>query len=218
MANSPMYRGAEKILTVKQAIPRLGVKETQSVVNTIANKSLYTVKDNYFKISMEKLWLHSLASANVASAIARRLVLGDVEKFFFMGLIHDIGKVLLLKVFGDIHSKYNSLDIKEVTTGVQEVHTSFGGAILRKWGFSEEFARIALLHEGPKFRPGTDNEILSINFASNIAAKIGYDLFDGEEVELPSLDSARLLNIESKKIDALCNELKKQMQETSNIF
>ncbi len=109
-------------------------------------------------------------------------------------------------------------DVKEISTGIQEVHTSFGGAILRKWGFSEEFARISLLHEGPGFRPETDKEILAVNLASNVAEKIGYGLADDEEVELQSLASARLLNIDSGIIDDLSEEAKELMQETANIF
>jgi len=218
VANSPMYRGAEKILTVKQAIPRLGFKETQNIVTTIANKGLYEVKDLYFKTAMENLWLHSLASAYIARAIASKLMLGDIEKIYFMGLTHDIGKVLLLKTFGDIYSKNKLWDVKEITIGIQEFHTSFGAAILRKWGFSEEFARISLMHEGPEFRPETNKDILAVNLASNVADKIGYGLAADEEFELQSLASARLLNIDSGIIDDLSEEARELMQETTNIF
>ena len=218
VANTPMYRRAEKILTVKQAIPRLGFKETQKIVATIANKSLYEVKDLYFKATMENLWLHSLASAYIARAIADKSMLGDIDEIYFMGLTHDIGKVLLLKTFGDIYSKNELWDVKEIITGIQGVHTSFGAAILRKWDFSEEFARICLRHEGPEFRPETDKEILAVNLASNMAKRIGYGLDDDEEVELQSLASARWLNIDSGIIDGLSEEAKGMLQETSNIF
>ncbi len=38
IANSAVYRGADKIQNVKQAVPRLGLKQTKSVVVAIANK------------------------------------------------------------------------------------------------------------------------------------------------------------------------------------
>jgi len=41
ISNSPAYRGMKDIRTVRQAIPRLGLKETMTVVMAIANKSLY---------------------------------------------------------------------------------------------------------------------------------------------------------------------------------
>ena len=193
------------------------MKETQSIVTTIANKSLYSVKDTYFKTTMQKLWKHSLASAYMASAIARELSLGDRDHYFFLGLIHDIGKVLLLKAFGDIYSNNRSIGIREIMETIQDAHTSFGGAILRKWGFSEGIARISLLHQGPRFRPDTDSEILVINLAGKMATKIGYAVFD-ERVDLSTLDSARMLAIDSGTIDELCEEIEEMMKATSAVF
>jgi HD-GYP domain-containing protein (c-di-GMP phosphodiesterase class II) len=218
VANSPLYRGTEKILTVKQAIPRLGLKETQSIVTAIANKSLYSVKDNYYKTAMEKLWLHSLAAGYNAKAIAEELSLGDPDYYFFMGLIHDIGKVLLLKTFSDIITRDASLDMQEVIDGIQAVHTSFGGAILRKWGFSETIVRISLLHQGPEFRPDTDEEILVANLAGKMATKIGYDLSDNKEIDLSRLASARILGIDPDQVETLCEETEIKMKETNKIF
>lgn len=218
VANSPMYRGAEKILTVRQAVPRLGVKETQNIVTTIGNKSLYDVKDHYFKTTMEKLWLHSLASAYIARSIALKSMFGDDDKFFFMGLIHDIGKVLLIKVFADIITRDHTFDNNEVMDGIQEAHTGFGGVILRKWGFAEGVARIALLHEGPKFRHDIDEEILVVNVASSIADNIGYGLNNGMEIDISGLDSIKLLSMETDLIDNIIEETKESMGAVSNIF
>ena len=82
VANSVLYRGTEKILSVKHAIPRLGAKETQSIVATIAGKGLYEVKDEIFRKLMEKLWKHSLASAFAARSLSELKRLGDDEKFY----------------------------------------------------------------------------------------------------------------------------------------
>jgi HD-GYP domain-containing protein (c-di-GMP phosphodiesterase class II) len=219
VANSVIYRGAEKILTVRHAIPRIGAKETQSIVATIANKALYEVKDPYFKSVMEKLWMHSLATALSAKAIARILMLGDNERYYFMGLIHDIGKVLLIKAMGEIHLRNESIEIDELMEGVREFHTNFGSTILRKWGFSEKYARVSLLHEGPRFKKGIDKEILVINLAGNIAKKIGYGVTSNpDDIDIISLESVGLLGIDVDNIDTIMDSIKDIMQEVSGIF
>jgi HD-GYP domain-containing protein (c-di-GMP phosphodiesterase class II) len=91
VANSPVYRGITEIRNVKTAIPRLGLKETLNIVLAIANKNLYESKNVKFKILMDKLWVHALASAYGAKVIAKHLKLDDLEKYFLMGLTHDIG-------------------------------------------------------------------------------------------------------------------------------
>jgi HD-GYP domain-containing protein (c-di-GMP phosphodiesterase class II) len=218
VANSPIYRGAGKVLTVRDAIPRIGVKETHSIVTTISNKSIYDTKDKKFKGIMENLWLHSLASGYAAKALSTELRLGEVEKYYFLGLVHDIGKVLLLKTFSDLHSKNESLDVGEIMAAISEAHTSFGGAILRKWGYSEALVRIPLLHEGPDFRRDMDREILAINLASNIADNIGYGLKEDLCTDPSKLASAKLLDVDSSTIEDIGQGVKKLIEDASQVF
>jgi HD-GYP domain-containing protein (c-di-GMP phosphodiesterase class II) len=218
VANSPVYRGAGKVVTVRDAIPRVGVKETHSIVTTISNKSIYDTRDKKFKTIMEQLWLHSLASGYAAKGLSAELKFGEIEKFYFMGLVHDIGKVLLLKTFSDLHAKNESLDIGEIMAAIHEAHTSFGGAILRKWGYSEALVRIPLLHEGPDFRRDADREILTINLASNIANNIGYGLKEDACPEPSKVISAKFLDIDSNAIEDISLTVKTLMENVSQVF
>lgn len=219
VSNSALYRGTEKIMSVRQAIPRLGVKETQSIVATIANKGLYEVKDKIFKDFMEKLWKHSLASAFAARSLSDLEKLGDSEKYYFMGLVHDIGKVLILKALADLHHKYESLNVNEMLDEAKAVHTSFGSAILRKWGFSDEYTRMVLLHAGPKFKPNTDKEILILNLAGNIAKKAGYGVRSTPDtINIATLNSRIMLGFEPPEIDGIIANIKKLMDDISDIF
>lgn len=218
-ANSPFYRGTEKVRTVETAIPRLGFKETQSIVSAIANKGLYDTKKKMFKTLMQHLWLHSLSSAYSARALAKELLLGDGEKFFLMGLIHDIGKVLLIKALDEISLQMSSLDKNDIITITQDVHTNFGGAILRRWGFTEDFVRVALLHNGKDFNNALDKDVLVTNLANNISYKIGYSLFDNNNgVDLARLQSAILLELTPNTIETICEDIKNLMEGTNQIF
>lgn len=217
-ANSPFYRGTEKIRTVDMAISRLGFKETQSIVNVIANKSLYETKNTQFRTLMEKLWLHSLATAYSSRILSKSLALGETEKYFFMGLIHDIGKTLLLKVLGDLHPQIESLEVEDIITSVQDIHTGFGGAIIRRWGFSEEYIRITLLHEGPNFSEKTDKDVLLINIANNISHNLQFCAYQREPIDLMDLEAVKYLGVESEIIDSTIENVTSLMEETATIF
>ncbi|MCK7515169.1 MAG: HDOD domain-containing protein [Desulfobacterales bacterium] len=88
----------KEIRTVRQAIPRLGLKETMNVVMAIAHKSLYETKPTRTTdFLMDKLWA-ALASPppTAAKLIGQHLKLAeDVDVLFLMGLTHDIGKTFL---------------------------------------------------------------------------------------------------------------------------
>jgi HD-GYP domain-containing protein (c-di-GMP phosphodiesterase class II) len=218
VANSPIYRGTDKVFTVRNAIPRVGVKETHSIVTTISNKSIYDTNNKQFKAIMEKMWLHSLSSGYIARSLSKRLKFGEPDKYYFLGLIHDIGKVLLLKAFCDRYGKNSSMDIGMIMAEIRYAHSSFGGVILRKWGYPEGYVRIPLLHEGPDFRRDTDKEILTINLASAIANSNGYGYKDDISYDPKNLTSTRLLDVDTGMIEDLGEEVKALMEEASNVF
>lgn len=218
VANSAVYRGVDKVQTVRTAVPRLGIKQTQSIVSTIANKSLYTSTNDQFVSMMEKLWLHSLASAYGARALGEKLKHGDVEKLYLMGLFHDIGKTLLMRGMDMLFSKMGSISIADLSKAVQDAHATFGGVILSTWGFTDEFVRVAQMHDEERFFPTTQKEILIVNLASILTRKIGFSLFSDEGLDLAAIESAQLLGLDSAALEEICQGIVQRMQETSNIF
>ena len=63
VANSPVYRGVQRIDSLRHAIPRIGLKETHNIIIAISVKSLFETKRVQFKHLMNGLWRHSLACA-----------------------------------------------------------------------------------------------------------------------------------------------------------
>ena len=219
VANSSLYRGTKKIMTVSQAVPRLGLKQTQSIISAIANKSLYTTDHEDFQSLMQDMWMHSLACAYSSRLIARQLGLGDMEKYFLLGLIHDVGKVLLLKALPDIISgDGGGIPVEDVVKAMQEVHAGFGGALLKRWGFSQDFVTVAEMHEKTSFAASTGKEVLVVSVANNLTRTIGYSLFSDQATPAEDLESARLLGIDGSRLDAVAADVQKVMQAASHVF
>jgi len=218
VANSPFYRGTEQITDVSQAIPRLGFKETRSIVMAIANKSQYQVDNREFKTLMEALWTHSAASAYCAKSIAQKLRLPEVEKLFLMGLVHDIGSVFLIKNLSDISVEKNvSFNHEEILKGVQDTHLQFGGAILKRWGFDQSFVEVAAEHDKSLYSPNTSKNILIVNLANNIARNMGFSLHD-DPVDMEALSSRELLAIDIATIDAISSRVAMAVQKSADAF
>jgi putative nucleotidyltransferase with HDIG domain len=216
VANSPVYRGVSEIQNVKSALPRLGLKETLNIVLAIANKSLYSTDKVQFKILMDKLWVHSLASAFGAKLIAQNLKLADSEKYFLMGLTHDIGKILLLKAFTDV-SKEQNLNMHAVTANIQEAHLALGSLLLKRWGFDEEFINALAHHEDKDFSPDTEKEILVVHLSNMLTRKIGFSLFD-DEIDFAELPSARILKMEPETIEGIGENIKEIISDVAHLF
>ena len=214
-ANSPAYRGAEKVHSVVNAIPRLGLKETQNIVTAIASKSLFKTKDKNCEELMGKLWMHSVACAYCTRSIAGVIRYPDREKLFMMGLLHDIGKVLLLKTIGSNTGEGIVFDRSEVIESLQEVHASFGAALLSEWGFDRDFQQVASHHDWATFKPDTLKELLIVNLANILARQMGYSIFEDDIVDVTGIDSACHLDIDDEEIKDIIEETKSLLKQSA---
>jgi HD-GYP domain-containing protein (c-di-GMP phosphodiesterase class II) len=215
VANSPIYRGITQIRNIKTAIPRLGLKETLNIVLTIANKNLYETDNVKYKILMDRLWVHALASAYGSKLIAQTLKLDDLEKYYLMGLTHDIGKILLLKAFSEV-SQDRSLNMAAIEANIQEAHIGLGSMLLKRWGFDAEFINVITHHEDEEYSPDTIKEILVVHLSNMLTRNIGFSLF--EEVDLAEIQSAKILKLETEKIEAIGEEVKTIISDVAHLF
>lgn len=195
VANTSYYTRRKKAKTLKEAILRLGEKETSHIVIAVANRSLFKTRSPHLKQFMEDLWRHSLATAHAARLMAEHLNFQNSEKLFFMGLLHDIGKTIILQKLSDLSAATSDFHADEINHSLHETHLSIGGVILRKWRFEKEFVRVATLHEGPKFYPPISKPLLVVHLANALTRKIGYSLIPDDGLDLIDLDSAQRLNI-----------------------
>jgi HD-like signal output (HDOD) protein/DNA-binding NarL/FixJ family response regulator len=214
VVNSSLYHGNEKINNLKDAIVRLGIKETQSIMWALSSKNLFKSKNAGLKQFMNKLWKHALACAIGARLIARHLELENYEEIFLMGIVHDIGKTLLLTVVADI-SPDQSPDDQNLQEAIGLVHTTFGAVLLEKMNFSKKYALVTELHHWNSFPEDSDTELLIIHLANNMANAIGFDSSflpekspDKKRINIKDLKSFKMLYLDYELVKDICKETK----------
>jgi HD-GYP domain-containing protein (c-di-GMP phosphodiesterase class II) len=217
VAKSPVYKGHGDVKSVQAAIPRLGFKETLSVVMAIANKSLYEVKAPHFRLLLDKLWVHSLVSAYASKLIAQSLALNDPETIFLMGLTHDVGKVVLLRAFAEIPQE-EKLKPEALLPTIQEAHQSVGNMLLKRWGFGDDFTRVVVLHEGASFTDQTKKEILVVHLANQLTRKMGFSFFEWDGKDPAELPSAQLLAMSSAALQGVEEKVKEIVKDVAHLF
>jgi len=177
IANSALYKGVDTIDTLNAGLVRLGLKSAQGVILTIANKSIFESKNTFAKKLLKKLWMHSFACACCGKMIAEELKSKNSETIFLMGIIHDVGKLLLIKAILDINPD-ESFKKDDIIIAIQEIHTTFGSALLKKWKYSNNFIQIAELHHLNNFSAKSQKELLIIHLANHLAKNIGFNFLN----------------------------------------
>ena len=215
VSNSVYYRGATENKTLEQAMARLGLDVTTQYVEILANRSLYTTSNPKYQPLLQPLWEHALACAHAAQQTATQLDLSAPEALFTMGLLHDIGRLLLIQVLAELDLQ-DAFDIEiassDVTVLLETQHGTFGRNLLRQWQFPPAFADIAMYHARPEDANTITKELLVVHAANVLVRTMGY----GEElpanIEIANIVSVPLLKLTPTMIEAVKDEVEAIMQ------
>lgn len=144
VANSALYAGAHPCTTLRDAVVRLGMRATRSMIMSVSMRTMLLRDKALANIALE-VWRQSQSAAQIARAIAPKLNI-DPERAFLIGLLHDIGKVALLEtVRREVRDK---VEIRPCLLGrvffLQ--HERAGQRIAAAWKLPEELVSVAGCH------------------------------------------------------------------------
>ncbi len=209
LANSPVYGGLQEVRDLNMACARLGMKVICNAVQAIANSHLYKTQDPRLDTHMRNLWRHSVAVAHCASELAILLAVPRPESLFLAGLVHDIGKVVLL----DIIARSPAGPLREVLASpgllaeaLEGFHGVTGLQVMQHWGLPAEFSVTTFCHHDPTLSPDEDlaPRVHIVALANAIARVEGFSMSgEAETLYLTSHASARYLNLNDIKLASL---------------
>ncbi|MDR4505704.1 MAG: response regulator [Candidatus Scalindua sp.] len=173
IVNSAYFGLPRKLTDPQQAAVYLGIETLKALVLSIHVFSSFTKEAELFGLSFTQMWRHSLMVARLAKEIARaeKVETKALEEAFISGILHDIGKLILLKVPG----QYRKMkDFVEITGGssleaeqavLKTSHAELGAYLLGLWGLPDRIIEtIAFHHEPSKL---IENIFVKLNKASD---------------------------------------------------
>jgi HD-like signal output (HDOD) protein/DNA-binding NarL/FixJ family response regulator len=216
ISNSSFYRGLTENITVEQAIGRLGLLATKQTVDALSNRSLYLGTNPKYTEVMEKLWEHSLSCAHACQVITEAKGMNLAEDPFTMGLLHDIGKLMLLRVMGEIEKKEK--DIKavpadELLDSLAAYHGKTGAVLLKRWNFPGVYLQVAELHDHIDGIQTPSKELLVVHLANVLVKSMGYGTPNPEGIDPETLTSLKALEIDPAELGSIKEQVKVRMEQ-----
>lgn len=140
-ANSPLYRSSKPFSTSTQAIVRIGLQTTKQLVTSIAIREVFRSDQPIIKTRMDALWQHATEVAALCLVFARMTPHLNSEQAMLAGLLHNIGKVPMLRYA----AKYPQLiaQPKALDKALEEYSPELGAVILKRWNFSDDMVEAA---------------------------------------------------------------------------
>ncbi|MBI1847827.1 MAG: HDOD domain-containing protein, partial [Candidatus Rokubacteria bacterium] len=189
MANSVIYGSRTQIMSVPQAVMRLGMVEIKNLVMSLG--VIRALARLGRKLDLFGFWQHSLTVALSSEAIARVLPReghhDDDEGAFAAGLLHDIGRLVLDQFYPDAFDRAVTVMEKEsiplVVAERRELgidHAEIGGLVAERWGLPDPITSAIAYHHRPDDLPPTMRRISTVIRVAELTCA-GHSLGDGLE-------------------------------------
>lgn len=152
LANSPMFGYFAKIETISQAVTIIGIQQVRDLALALSVMDVFAGIPKEL-INMEQFWRHSIATGLASRIIATSQRESNLERFFVAGILHDVGRLIMLIRFPD-----TCREILEECREQQQLmylvererfhydHADVGGSLLRKWKIPAGVAEPAEYH------------------------------------------------------------------------
>jgi HD-like signal output (HDOD) protein len=149
-ANSPFFCGLSPVRTIRNAIMRLGTQQMRRLVVLVGERAKYAAQDPLLHDMLLKLWSHASTTALASQWLSKRLRSTGIEEICFLGgLLHDIGKLVILRAADEIKKseKDESLfSLQAVDNLLRSAHCELGYRLLLSWNIPEIYSQIARDH------------------------------------------------------------------------
>lgn len=174
IVNSAFYGFPSRIDTISRAITIIGTLELTDLILGSSAIQVFNKLPNQL-IDMEKFWEHSLYSGVVARILARYLRAPNTERCFVMGLLHDIGSLVMYRQQPERSRQALELALEKniaLHKAEREVfgfdHGEVGAELMREWNLPESFIEIAIHHHRPSLAERYRLETATVHLADVI--------------------------------------------------
>lgn len=211
-ANSSFYTGLSPARTIHDAVVRLGAKSMLNMVMVVTQKQLYETKSKKYQRWINPLWNHALGVAFGARWLATRLGLDKLaEEGFLGGLLHDIGKLLIINIVEDLEK--TSTVQRDISDGLLDdviniMHCQKGGRLMNHLNIPEVYSQIVFKHHDESLNG--DSVIINLVKMANLGCrKVGIGLKHDPGIMLSTTPEA----VHLMATDILLAELQVELEQ-----
>lgn len=147
VANSSYFRGVTEVPNVREALMRMGIRESRTLVVVVALRSTLLRSPGLGEMA-QTLWRHSLLTASATQEIAQETPPWEASGFL-AGLLHDLGQLVVLAFAAEL-SAWQEDGAEPPASAVEAIleatHGPLGAMVLASWGFPGAFCDAIRAH------------------------------------------------------------------------
>ena len=179
LINSAYYSLGVPITSLTRAIVMLGLNTVKNLALSFAILENLRTNGHFSVFSQDDFWTHSLCVGVIAKSLATVIshTPQGLETFFVAGLLHDLGKIPLNRLFPEeYHKAWETAAIDQNTLRHNEYkilgmdHCTVGCMIAKKWRLGSRLVETLSHHHNPDDSSDVDRDIVFIVSLANLFA------------------------------------------------
>ena len=219
-ANAAVYAGLRDVTDLQQAVARLGLDQVQQTVVSLSARAAFKAGNQAQAKYYGTIWKHSLTTAVAARRLAE-LVSVPKETAFLAGLLHDIGRVCVLRGISTLRTRDpRGFVLPDNTIGefTDALHCSMGEVLCNAWNIPAELSDAIKRHHDQNLAEPQDRLAAVVQVADLMAAKIGASLHPEPNLKLVERPAFVALQLDDLKIAMLLVELEDECEVISKLL
>ncbi|MFP4159582.1 MAG: HDOD domain-containing protein [Desulfobacterales bacterium] len=225
LANSVYFGAAQEVNSLQAALVRLGTRRIFELVLSLAVSPRLVTSLPGYGLEGSELLRHSIWTAVAAQELAGMLEIKDVDTVFTVGLLHDLGILMLDPFIEEQRERFARITEKQeipFDKAEQEVlgisHAEAGSRVLSRWQLGAETVDAVRWHHAPESAGQYHSLAYLVHLADmlSLSEGIGTGIYglhfnvSGESVKALGLKKRHLEYIASRTLD--------RMRELENIL
>lgn len=224
IVNSPMFALKREVSTVSHAVAVLGMDAIRSIIMSASVQQV--LQAGIVKgpdLGTRLLFDHSWAAAGAARILAEHTRYLNAEEAFLCGLMHDIGKPILIRSFPD---RYTQI-MAEVYAGragfhVLELqafgfsHAHVGALVADRWNFPWRYSEAIGFHHDPLSASEHLHLACITSLANSIMVQMEIGFEKKKDLDLAVEPAAEFLKLTPQALDEIIAQVRHFLADTAS--
>jgi putative nucleotidyltransferase with HDIG domain len=176
LVNSTFYGFRSRITNIPHAVIILGFNTIRNAVVSVSIMKTFSGEKTFEGFEITDFWKHSIGVAVTSRYLAEQTRLDSPDDCFVVGLLHDIGKVVLSQYFTELFCgvwksvKGDGLSFYEAEQNLIPVnHAQIGGHLAKKWQFPVSLIDTITHHHAIRKSVSNLSQLTIVHTADTIA-------------------------------------------------
>jgi HD-like signal output (HDOD) protein len=214
-ANSVAFAGLREVDELQQAVTRLGLGAVEQTIVAISAKRAFAADRPEHQALLRRLWDHSVATALAARRISCRIATVHAETAFLAGLLHDIGKVVILRSAALVWKRErpgSAPSASELLELFDALHCRVGDSLCAVWNLPPPIREVVRRHHDRALEHPGESLVAIVAFANLMAARLGASLRPAPPGSLLESPAATALLLDEGKLESLLADVEDDLR------